>query len=95
MTEISRLIYETIDEINEQSPPDRKIGKSEQTVIVGEGSALDSLGIINFLVSLEERVAAFTGRSVNLLDDDVLSDPAHPLRTLALIEKFVSEQISN
>jgi len=95
MTEISRLIYETIDEINEQSPPDRKISKSEQTVIVGEGSALDSLGIINFLVSLEERVAAFTGRSVTLLNDEVLSDPARPLRTLALIEKFISEQIPN
>ena len=93
MKEIEKLIHETIDEINEQTPAERRIDKSSQAVIVGAGSTLDSLGIINFLVSLEAKVAASMGHSVSLLNDDTLNDPNNPLRTLESIEKFISERI--
>ncbi len=92
-SEIERLIHETIDEINEQTPPDRRIAKSSQAVIVGMGSTLDSLGIINFLVSLEAKVATSMGRTVSLLSDDTLSDPNGPLHTVESIERFIAEQI--
>jgi hypothetical protein len=93
MREIEKLIHETIDEINGQTPPDRRIDKSSQAVIVGTGSTLDSLGIINFLVSLEAKVAASTGHTVSLLNDDTLNDPDGPLRTVESIERFISERI--
>lgn len=93
MSEIKKLIHETIDEINEQIPPDRRIEKLPHAVIVGRGSALDSLGIINFLVSLEAKVAAATGHSVQLLNDDTLSDPSGPLHTVESIERFIAQRI--
>jgi hypothetical protein len=93
MSDIEKLIHETIDEINEQTPADRRIEKSSQAVIVGTGSTLDSLGIINFLISLEAKVAVLTGTSVSLLNDDTLNDPNGPLRTVESIEKFISERI--
>jgi hypothetical protein len=93
VSEIAKLIHQTIDEINEQTPPEGRVGKTPQTIIVGPGSTLDSLGIINFLVTLEAKVAESTGRTVNLLNDDTLSDPQGPLRTVELIERFISERI--
>jgi hypothetical protein len=92
-SEIERLIHETIDEINQQTPPNRRIAKSAESVIVGAGSPLDSLGIINFLVSLEARISASTGRSVALLNDEVLNDPDGPLRTIESIQRFIVGRI--
>ena len=93
MSDIEKMIHDTIDEINEQTPPDRRIEKSSHAVIVGPGSTLDSLGIINFLVSLEARVAAATGHSVSLLNDDTLNDPSGPLRTVESIQRFIAQRI--
>ena len=95
MSIIGKLIEETIDEINASTPPDRRIAKVAETVIVGQGSTLDSLGVINFLTSLEEKVALSTGRSVSLLNESTLSDGDNSLRTIAMIERFITEQLAS
>jgi hypothetical protein len=93
MSEIELLIHETIDEINKQTPPDRRIDKSPQAVIVGIGSTLDSLGIINFLVSLEAKVAVATGCAVSLLSEEALTDSKGPLHTVESIRGFILRQM--
>jgi len=95
MSIIGKLIEETIDEINASTPADRRIAKLAQTVIVGQGSTLDSLGVINFLTALEEKVVASTGRSVSLLNEKTLTDGDGSLRTIAMIERFISEQLAS
>jgi hypothetical protein len=94
MKSIEKLIHETIDEINEQVPPDQKLAKRSDAIVVGAGSPWDSLGIINFLVSLEARVAASTGRSLILVDESLLGDPDGPLRTVASIERYIVERVN-
>jgi len=94
MQAIAKLIEDTIDEINAFTPLERRIEKLPGTVIVGKGSALDSLGVINFLTALEEKVAVSTGRSVSLLSEDALTNPDSPLHTIALIERFISAQLA-
>jgi hypothetical protein len=37
-------------------------------VLVGEGGRLDSLGLVNFVVALERRLAEHTGRNVSVID---------------------------
>lgn len=94
MNDIEKLIHETIDEVNEFLPSEGRMEKSPQTVIVGAGSNLDSLSIVNFLTTLEEKVAASTGRAISLLTEDALTNPDGPLRTIGRIEKFLSGQIT-
>ena len=91
--EILLLIDAAIDEINAQTSSQRRVAKSEGTVIVGAGSSLDSLGIINLLVSLEAKVAGATGHTVNLLNDDALNDPTGSLHTVASIAEYILQQI--
>ena len=49
------LIYETIDIVNQQLPAARRLARSPETVIVGPGGSLDSLGIVTFVLALEEK----------------------------------------
>jgi hypothetical protein len=93
MTNILKLIYDTAQEINAQLPPDCQLSATPDTIVVGAGSPLDSLGVINFLVSLEERVGDATGKTVSLLDEGALNDPNGPLRTIALLERYICERL--
>ncbi len=69
-----RVVYEAIDVVNHQLPRERRLAKSPDTVIVGAGGPLDSLGIVTFVVALEEKASDALGRPVTLLDDALTLD---------------------
>ena len=85
-----RLVYETIDQINPQLAAARRLPKSAGTVLVGPGGSLDSLGLITFVVALEERVGDTLARSVQLLDETALSDPTGPFHTVDTLADYVA-----
>lgn len=93
MTEIEGLIFEVIDDVNELLPPEDKLEKSTQTVIVGDEGRLDSLGVINFLVSLEEKVAASTGQTVALMSDELFSQESGVLHTVSSIQQYITDKL--
>jgi hypothetical protein len=84
-----RIVYETIDVVNQQLPAAKRLRKSPATVIAGPGGALDSLGVITFVITLEDKVGEAVGTSVQLLDRDVLGDGS-PLQTVAALTEFVA-----
>jgi hypothetical protein len=76
------LIYESIDRINEQLPPASRLARQPSTVIVGHGGSLDSLGIVTFVLALEEKSAGALGRPVQLFDPDSLAEAGSPFQTV-------------
>jgi hypothetical protein len=88
-----RLVYEVIDAVNPQLPAVRRLTKSPDTVIVGPAGALDSLGVITFVVTLEERVADAIGAPVQLLDDTAFIDDKGALATVDSLATFL-ERVS-
>ena len=80
-----RLVYDAIDIVNQQLPAAKRLTKSPETIIVGAGGALDSLGIVTFVIAVEETIADATGTAVRLLDDAMLVEggPFHTVRSLA------------
>ncbi len=53
--EILALLYQCIDELNEQFPEEQRLAKSPQTELFGASSGLDSLGFVNFIALAEEK----------------------------------------
>ena len=52
-TKIIEFIYEAIDEANsQQTDPQKQITKSLDSVLIGPGAGLDSLGLVNFIEHL-------------------------------------------
>jgi len=80
-----RLVYDAIDIVNRQLPAAKRLRKAPETIIVGAGGALDSLGVVNFVIAVEEQVADATGAAVQLLDETMLGDgsPFHTVGSLA------------
>ncbi len=84
------IVYDAVDVVNRQLPASRRLRKSPDTVLVGIGGVLDSLGVVNFVLALEER-AAREGAAVTLLQEDMLGEES-PLRTVARVAQYLAER---
>ena len=84
-----RIVYETIDAVNQQLPASRRLQKGPDTVIVGVAGSLDSLGIVNFIITLEEKVGEVLGTPIQLLDDTMLVETDGPFRTVATLTSYL------
>lgn len=67
-TRLLQFLYEVLDEINQERAPEEKIGKSPHTVLMGSSAKLDSLGLINLIVSAEDKFQRTFGRRLSLSD---------------------------
>jgi len=84
-----QIVYDTIDIVNQQLPAARRLQKSPTTVIIGPGGALDSLGVVTFVITLEDKVGEAVGASVKLLDQNMLGEGS-PLQTVGALTEFVA-----
>ena len=90
---VMESIFSAIDEINEQLPVGKKINKSLETVLVDQRDGLDSLGLVNFIVSVEQKVEENFGVDFSLTLGDVGLSSDSPLRTVETLEEFIFQQI--
>ncbi|PYK45394.1 MAG: hypothetical protein DME46_04360 [Verrucomicrobia bacterium] len=77
--ELLDIIYQSLDEVNEQLPNEARIQKSPDAALVGGDGGLDSLGVVNFVALVEEKCARKYGIALSLTDtpsedDDALED---------------------
>jgi acyl carrier protein len=62
------IIYESLEEVNEQLPDDQRIQKSPDAILVGGAGGLDSLGFVNFIALVEEKCAHRYGITFSLTE---------------------------
>ena len=67
--QIEKIVYQAIDRVNEVQLDENAVTKEPATILLGQGAVLDSMGFINFIVALEEELAATTGLSLNLVEE--------------------------
>ena len=91
---ILEAIYSAIDEINNQLPTAQQLAKQEDTIILGEGGTLDSLGTIQLLVAIEEHIATSVGGNVDLMDGNLLSLQDGSLQSIGSLTHFIMEKLS-
>ncbi len=85
---VAELVYDAIDNVNMQVPSDQRLKKSPNTVLFGESSRLSSLGLVELILSVEERIDEKFGVVVNLADDKAMSRQKSPFRTVDSIIEY-------
>src|SRR6266403_1904911 len=66
--ELIDIIYQSLDEVNEQLPNGEQIQKSLDATLIGGVGGLDSLGFVNFVALVEEKCAHKYGITLSLTD---------------------------
>ena len=83
------------DEVNLSSPDGTAIISADlDATLYGEGSALDSIGLVNVVMTAEAQVADRTGVDIVLASEAAMSRKRSPYRSLRALAEFAVEQSS-
>lgn len=83
------IIYEAIDEINEQQPDVPKLEKAPETVLFGKGGLLDSIGLVNLVTDIEERIEDEFNVMVTLADEKAVSQKRSPFQSVDTLADYI------
>ena len=86
---MTEALFRAVDELNMTLPPERWVPKEMDAPLMGAGGSLDSLGIVNLIVAVEEHVEMAFGVLVNLVDQRTPRDGANPLESLGALGDYV------
>jgi hypothetical protein len=90
---VMKLVYDAVDDLNLTLAPDRQLAKAPATVLFGEGSTLESLGLVSLIVGTEQRVADDLGITITLVNEKAMSLRNSPFRTVETLTEYVAELI--
>lgn len=88
-TAIIEILYEVIDEMNQQFNFQAMLQKKESLELFGEGSLLDSLGLINFIVAVEEKFEDKSNVTLTLANEEMMFGENSPLRTVGFLADYI------
>ena len=88
---VEKTIFSAIDDVNELLLPSQRLAKSPETALMGNESALDSLGLVNLIVATERRVEATFGVSLVLVDQESMSLKESPFRTISALVDYTKD----
>jgi acyl carrier protein len=81
--QLEAAVFRAIDKLNELLPEDQQLAKDRATILIEEGTNLDSLSVINLLVFIEDEISGAFGIELSLTgEDDTVELPAEALRTV-------------
>lgn len=90
---MEEAFFAALDEVNGLLPPERKVGKSLDAVLLGADSELDSLGLVNLVVALEQRIDDAFGVAVALVNKDSMSRKESPFRNGGALVEYAAELV--
>ena len=90
---VLELIYQSVDEINNDDDQEKKLEKSPDTILLGAGSFLDSLGLVNFIVSVEQNINDSFDSTITLADERAMSQKQSPFSTVATLADYIEMRI--
>ncbi len=84
LMEALREILATVEDVDAAAA-------TADTPLVGEGSPMDSIHLVQFVLESEERLASDLGVEVSLTDERAFSRSASPFRSVRSLADYVAE----
>ena len=91
---ILELIYSAIDELNAGNG-DVSVPKEESTPLFGAASVLDSVDLVNLLLSVEELLEDELDIEFVIANEKALSQKNSPFKTIATLAQYLTEEINS
>ena len=83
------IIYGAIDEINDELE-EGKIEKKENAILFGSESVLDSIGLVNLITIIEQKIEDETGKFISIADERAMSLTASPFKTVETLKEYLT-----
>ena len=83
------IVVTSLREVFEQTGGEVPQSVGDDTVLVGTDAVLDSLGVVQLIVEIEQRVEGSHGISITLANDKAMSQRNSPFRTVGVLTDHV------
>jgi acyl carrier protein len=91
---IKTILFNIIDELNEELSPEQQLEKSLDTVLLGRNGKLDSMGLVRLIVATEQKVTEELGVPVSLTDERAFSQDSSPFQTVGTLLEFIARELA-
>jgi D-alanine--poly(phosphoribitol) ligase subunit 2 len=86
---IIEIIFSIINDMNKESEDKIEIKSETDTQLYGDGGQLDSIGLINLIVTLEQEIEDEFDTSVTLADERALTQKQSPFQTVDSLANYI------
>jgi acyl carrier protein len=87
--EIRDLVFNCATALNDGRGDADQLKISEDLVLLGDGSDLDSLSIVSMIVDVEAAISEACQRDVSLTDDRAMSQDNSPFLTISTLVDYI------
>lgn len=87
------IVYGVMEELNEERASELRLPLSQDTVIFGSNSNLDSLGLVNLIVGVEQGILEKLGLEIIIANEKAMSRKRSPFRTVGSLVNYTTELI--
>jgi len=84
-------VFGAIDDVNQLLPVEHKLAKSTDESILGNTAVLDSMGLVNLIAAIEDRIAAELGVTLSLVGRD---DRRGTFKTVGTLVDYISQVLA-
>ena len=86
---ILQAVFDAVEEVNLQLGDDERIARDVDAVLVGENGQLDSLGLVNLVLAVEEKIEEQFAVPINLTDEAVMERWSDIFQTIGSLRTFL------
>jgi acyl carrier protein len=83
------VILGAVREYNQQVPVDRRISETPETTLFGAKGKLDSLGLVNLILIVEEHLKDECHVSLTLADERAMSEQRNPFGNVQSLASYI------
>ncbi len=93
--DIIKIIIETIKDFNDGLDEKNKLTLELDKAIYGADSSLDSLGLVSFIIGIEQNIEDEFNQSISLADEKAMSQKSNPYENINSLADYIMLQLSN
>ena len=87
--EVINTIIKTIEEYNVSLEKNNQLPTDPDKSIYGEGSTLDSLGLVSFVIGLEQNIEDKFDQAISLADERAMSQKSNPYSNINSLADYI------
>lgn len=88
-SQVSQLLFEAIEEINEQLPAQQHIRADLGTQLFGKDGVLDSYTLVQLIVAAEQKVQETLNKAITLADERAMSQKNSPFKSVGSLADYI------
>ena len=91
---IEEIIYEVLDDLNDEIESEELEHPSRETKLFGEEGVLDSLALVSAITDIEEAVREEFGKNITIADEKAMSMKRSPFSTVGTLADYVESLLA-